>query len=254
MIKSFIARLKQGHQTGKFPHKDPVMPDRFLGLPELSEGACPETCSACMDVCPTNAISHDADGLRLDMGRCLFCGKCQSCCAEKRISFTSQHDLGTFTREGLVRTAKSGYSYDIQPDKAISKLVGRSLKLRHVSAGGCAACELDFNALNTLAWDLARFNIEVVASPRHADAVLVTGPVTKNMLLALKKTYEAIPKPSFVIACGTCAISGGLYADSDQTCGGLEEVLKPDLYIPGCPPHPATLLDALVRFMGKKPR
>ena len=74
MIKSFIARLKQGHQTGKFPHKDPVMPDRFLGLPELSEGACPETCSACMDVCPTIAICHDADGLRLDMGRCLFCG------------------------------------------------------------------------------------------------------------------------------------------------------------------------------------
>jgi Ni,Fe-hydrogenase III small subunit len=106
--------------------------------------------------------------------------------------------------------------------------------------------------LGTLAWDMGRFGIQVVASPRHADCILVTGPVSKNMLLALKKSYDAAPRPVWVIACGTCAVSGGIYADSPECCGGVEEILKPDLYIPGCPPHPTTILEGLLRLMDRK--
>ena len=106
--------------------------------------------------------------------------------------------------------------------------------------------------LNTLAWDMGRFGIKVAASPRHADAVLVTGPVSDNMRLALQKTYDAIGKPKLVIACGTCAISGGIYQTSSKSANGVEDIMPVDLYVPGCPPHPATLLEALVRFMGRK--
>ena len=155
------------------------------------------------------------------------------------------------SREKLIVTGQSA-EIDEQMDAGIKALFGKSLHIRQVSAGGCAACELDFNVLNTLAWDMGRFGLKVVASPRHADAVLVTGPVTDNMRLALQKTYDAIGKPKLVIACGTCAISGGIYQTSDKSANGVEDIMPVDLYVPGCPPHPATLLEALVRFMGRK--
>jgi Ni,Fe-hydrogenase III small subunit len=134
---------------------------------------------------------------------------------------------------------------------AIRNLFGRSLKLRQVSAGGCNACEADTNVLNTLAWDLGRFGIGFVASPRHADGLLITGPVTQNMCLALEKTYAAVPSPKIVIAVGACAIAGGPYIGHDEVCGGADAVVPVDLYIPGCPPHPLTILDGLLRLLGK---
>ncbi|MBO4630804.1 MAG: NADH-quinone oxidoreductase subunit NuoB, partial [Lentisphaeria bacterium] len=136
-------------------------------------------------------------------------------------------------------------------DRSLADFCGRSLKIRQVSAGGCAACELDFNVLNTLAWDMGRFGIQVAASPRHADCILVTGPVSRNMLTALKKTYQAAPRPVWVIACGTCAVSGGLFSDSPECSHGVDQFLPVDLYVPGCPPHPATLLEGILRLMGR---
>ncbi len=249
MLKILHARLKQGYRTGSFPDTPPVLPDRFAGLPVIAETECPADCSQCKDVCPTDAVN----GNSLDTGKCIFCRKCGDVCPVKKISFTGNHDLAAFDRENLIRTPDSPeYSYESQPNEMIRSLCGKSLKIRQVSAGGCAACELDFNVLNTLAWDMGRFGIQAVASPRHADCVLITGPVSKNMLLALKKTFDAIPDPAFVIACGTCAVSGGLFSGNPETCGGVEDILHVDMYVPGCPPHPATLLEALIRFMGRK--
>ncbi len=246
-------RFQQGYQTGKFPRARPVMPDRFQGLPCLDNSRCRKDCSACVELCPSEAISKTDDGIVLDIGKCLFCGKCASLCPEGVINFSSEHDLATFKRDDLLRKDDS-CAHDLQPNPEIRKLCRRSLRIRQVSAGGCAACELDFNVLNTLAWDMARLHIQVVASPRHADCLLVTGPISKNMLLALEKTYVSVPEPCFVIACGACAISGGVHADSEETYGGLENILKVDMYVPGCPPHPATLLEAMIRFMGRKVR
>lgn len=136
-------------------------------------------------------------------------------------------------------------------EEKMLRLFGRSLKLRQVSAGGCNACEADVNVLNTVVWDIARFGIQFVASPRHADGLLITGPVTRNMRHALEKTLAAVPSPRIVIAVGACAISGGPYVDHPEVLNGVEGIIPVDLYIPGCPPHPLTILDGLLRLLGR---
>jgi Ni,Fe-hydrogenase III small subunit len=136
-------------------------------------------------------------------------------------------------------------------DEKLRRLFGRSLKLRQVSAGGCNGCESDVNVLGTIVFDLGRFGVQMVASPRHADGLLITGPVTQNMRLALKKTYDAVPAPKIVIAVGACAIAGGPYIDHPEVLNGADAAVPVDLYIPGCPPHPFTILDGLLGLLGR---
>ena len=138
-------------------------------------------------------------------------------------------------------------------DEKMRRLFGRSLKLRQVSAGGCNGCEADINVLSTIVFDLGRFGIQVVASPRHADGLLITGPVTENMRVALLKTWEATPAPRIVIAVGACAISGGPFAGHPEAHDGAGGLLPVDLFIPGCPPHPFTILDGLLRMLDRLP-
>lgn len=245
MFKILRSRLFQGYRTGQFPPGRPNLPPRFQGKPVI-EGAVPDEA---VRLCPVAALEKSGDKTTLDTGRCIFCGKCAEC--TKSIQFTDEYRMGSLTRGGLVVNGPDAPA-DEEKMAGIRRLCGRSLKIRQVSAGGCGACELDFNVLHTLAWDMGRFGIQAVASPRHADALLVTGPVSKNMLTALKKSYEAMPKPCFVIASGACAVSGGLYRETPESMGGVESVLPVDLYVPGCPPHPAVLLDALLRFIGRK--
>jgi Ni,Fe-hydrogenase III small subunit len=123
--------------------------------------------------------------------------------------------------------------------------------LRQVSAGGCNACEADVNVLGTIGWDLGRFGVQFVASPRHADGLLITGPVTGNMELALRKTWAAVPEPKIVIAVGACAIAGGPFFGNPEQLGGAASVVPVDLFIPGCPPHPVTILDGLLRLLDR---
>lgn len=249
MLDAILARLKQGHHTVAFPKADPVLPERYCGLPVIGASPCPPDCAKCKDVCPTGAIESVEGGPRLDLGRCLFCSECAKACSQKTISFSREFRQAATERDDLIVDSQ-GRKPAVRARDQIRRLFGRSLKLRQVSAGGCNACEADVNVLNTIVFDLSRFGIQFVASPRHADGLLITGPVSRNMGLALEKTYEAIAAPKIVIAVGACAISGGLFHDSEQTCGGAASVLPVDLYIPGCPPHPTTILDGLLQFLG----
>jgi Ni,Fe-hydrogenase III small subunit/Pyruvate/2-oxoacid:ferredoxin oxidoreductase delta subunit len=250
MLQISLARLKQGHRTIPYPRQEPTMPDRFRGLPVLDSSKCPEDCRACADACPTNAIAIDAQGVSLDLGRCLFCTDCVEACPEGAIRYTQDYRLATRGREDLVLQGQILKRAQALEEKS-RRLFGRSLKLRQVSAGGCNACEADLNVLGTVVFDLGRFGIQFVASPRHADGIVVTGPVSENMRSALLATYAAVPAPKLVIAVGACAISGGPFVDNPEAHNGCGSLVPVDLYIPGCPPHPMTTLDGLLRLLGR---
>jgi Ni,Fe-hydrogenase III small subunit/Pyruvate/2-oxoacid:ferredoxin oxidoreductase delta subunit len=251
MIGIILARLRQKHRTIRFPDgPPPEMPDRFRGGPSVDRSKCPEGCAECASVCPTGAM--DATAGTLDLGKCLFCTDCRDACPHGAIAHATDYRLAVRRREDLIvdgdqRVLKMADALESK----LKRLFGRSLKLRQVSAGGCNACEADVNVLGTVGWDLGRFGIQFVASPRHADGLLITGPVTENMHLALRKTYDAVPEPKIVIAVGACAISGGPYIDHAQVHNGADHVVPIDLYIPGCPPHPLTILDGLLRLLGR---
>ncbi len=261
-------RLHLGGQTIAYPEGPARFPERFRGRPALEPGRCAEGCRRCQEVCPTEAITMAPEAapqgagpgapqgaapgaLALDTGACVFCGLCEEACPERAIVFTRDYRLAMRTRDELfVRGDVPQLAAAL--DARMRRLFGRSLRLRQVSAGGCSGCEAELNATGNVQFDLSRFGIQFVASPRHADGIVVTGPVTENMRAALLATWEATPAPRLLIAVGACACSGGPVAGSPVCAGGLAiPGVQVDLFIPGCPPHPITVLDGLLRLLGR---
>lgn len=200
------------------------------------------------EACPTEALFLAQNKLGLDYGKCIMCRYCEN--ASKAIQISSKPAAPTRTRDQLITSPphmeKSYEQIGGELKEKIQKIFGRSLAIRQVDAGSCNGCEIEIAALNNPIYDIERFGIHFVASPRHADVLLVTGPASKNMETALMRTYDATPGPKIVIAVGACACSGGIFGDTYATTGGIDKIIPVDVYIPGCPPRPQALLEGLL--------
>jgi Ni,Fe-hydrogenase III small subunit/formate hydrogenlyase subunit 6/NADH:ubiquinone oxidoreductase subunit I len=247
--------LLKGKQTAPWPLAEGNDGQSgLIGMPRYHPERCTADCEACADVCPTAAITlrsqkGSADRrLNVDYGRCIVCQLCTEACPTEAMTTSSDWAYGTCRRDDLKWGAES-----TTPQSETSARVGfrRSLHIRHVDAGSCNGCESELQALNNPFYNLHRLGIFFTASPRFADLLLVTGPVTYAMYEPLRAAYEAMADPRWVMAVGTCAVSGGI-AEGGYACGhGLEGVLPVDLYLPGCPPNPAAVMHALLMFLGR---
>ena len=232
---------------------DVTLTEEFRGRPELTETDNMADVEAAAKICPTGAISTAP--FSLDLGRCMFCGEC-ALCAPKNIRFTNDYKIGSTSREALI--VKPGAErvefHHENVRKEIPELFGKALKLRQVSAGGDASVEMELNATGNVNFDFGRYGVEFVASPRHADGVVITGPISSNMAEALDICYNSIPDPKIVIVCGSEACSGGLYADSRAVDRRFMKRYNVDLWLPGAPTHPMTFIDGVMNMLNLKRR
>ena len=250
-------RVLRSHGKQYIPDLDAVeLTAAFRGRPELDEPATDgerRNVEQAAAICPTGAIT--AEPFTLDLGRCLFCGECARR-APRSIRFTNDYRIGSPTRKGLIlRPGDRRVPFDpaqVRPE--IRPFFGRALQLREISAGGDASVEMELNATGNVNFDLGRYGIGFTASPRHADGVVLSGPVSQNMAEALEICYDAVAEPKILVACGSEACSGGLFAGSRAIDRSFFDRHRVDLWLPGAPTHPMTYIDGLRCLLGKKKR
>jgi len=230
MLDLIRLRLRQRTRPADMSADGAALPERFRGRPTATDMARSRSLPV------------------IDLGRSVFAP--EELAERSDVAYSLDHRMAVSSREALVMDGG-----EIELAAALSermrKVLGRSLRLRSVAAGSCGGCEAELTALGNVVFDMGRFGIQFVASPRHADGIVVTGAVSANMREALEKTYEAVPDPKIVIAVGACAISGGVFRGSGVVADGVPSSIPVDLWIPGCPPHPLTLLDGLLRLLGR---
>lgn len=268
--------ISESLQTGVLTEANPFAVRPAFGFPVIDFKRC-TSCDECARACPTGAIQAATPEpgrktLTLSYAACIQCRACVAACPEEAVRVSTEVEVAAYTRQQLATTA----TFDVDPAagqdvfrgvevlpgpslaesasilrQRIQERLGRSLHVRQVDAGSCNACELEIAATTNPLYDMERFGIHLVASPRHADVLLVTGPVTRNMEMALRRTYEAAPEPRVVVAVGACGCSGGIFGEGTYAVvGGVDRVLPVDVYIPGCPPRPQAILNGLLVAMG----
>lgn len=249
MIRELNILRSHGHQYVPDLKKAELTP-LFRGRPVISTTVTVDEKEMLCKICPSGAISVDDFGI--DLGKCVFCKECSFACPGK-IHFTNDYKIGSNDRKELIiRPGDESIGFDDSlVRKDLRKFFRNSLKLRQISAGGDNSCEMELNASGNVNFDMGRFGIEFVASPRHADGIVITGPVTENMAEALQICYDATPDPKIIILVGTDAISGGIFADSRAIQREFLEKYPVDLYVPGNPAHPLTFINGLLRLLGK---
>ena len=264
MLRIVLNALRTGVVTTHYPAAPSVPPDRFRGAPVLRPGShLPPPA-----VCPVGAISERFEGggrkVALDLARCVFCGRCAEDPWADAITMRRAFELTAPSRADLrIEVVADDPTASVQlptphsgaaaagVSSEIHRVLGRSLHLRHLDAGSCNACDWELSALLNPVYDVRRLGIDFVASPRHADGVVVTGPVTRNLETAVRRTFEAVPEPRVVIAVGACAASGGIAGESYASAGGVDRVLPVDVYVPGCPPRPDAILFGILVAVGR---
>lgn len=261
-MSGMIRKLfKYGIQTTKYP-KEQIDLSFVSGKPVIDESSC-TFCGECVDRCPSRAIVMDAScmNIGINLDECIFCSLCCEVCPAKAISLTHEFELATANRR-LLRSSPlviedrdvPSEAYEVLCEKVTHmahKLFKHSLAIREVDSGSCNACDSEISSMNNPFNDLDRFGIHFVASPRHADMLLVTGTATRNMELALVKTYNATPSPKLVVAVGACACSGGIFRDSYATRNGIDCIVPVDIYVPGCPPRPQAIMYGILKALDR---
>lgn len=237
--------LKKIISTGMVTEKydEGQVPTRFRGEVAIEDKTCGE-CQVCVKSCPTKAIIFTNGSIHINHNACIFCGRCVELCEKHQIKHTNHYKLATLS-------GHLGDNVGNLLKRKIRSVLGRSLHIRHVDVGSCNACDFEMTALNNPVYDVQQYGIDFVPSPRHADLLMVTGVVTRNLTQALLMTYEAVPTPKLVMAVGACAASGQVFGPSYAIRGAVDELVPVDIYVPGCPPRPQALLYGLLLAMNK---
>jgi len=262
MLTALLRSLRTGVVTIRYPDEPAAIPERFRGPPRPRPGAAFDALPPA-EVCPSGAISGGTGSPRyaIDLARCIRCGRCAEGEAGAGVELGREVELAARDRTRLVATVERGADGRVvalppppppaEVAERVRRTLGRSLHLRHLDSGSCNACDWELTALLNPVYDVRRLGVDFVASPRHADGVIVTGPVTRNLEVAVRRTWEAVPEPRVVIAVGACATSGGIVGRGYASAGGVGEVLPVDVFIPGCPPRPEAIIYGILLAAGR---